>query len=160
MNTLPDDNRFTAFDEDAPRETFGGGKAPVFFPRYGPARNDPVSSDHARVDGVALTLRPPVTDNLAATPTAREFDHATHAYRSYSLAEIIGALAEATVELFRGARNRWRQRRQARSTRVALAALDDRLLRDIGLHRSEIDSLEANGTASRRLTRRAAAERE
>src|SRR5215831_19447196 len=158
MNTLPDDNRFTAFDEGAPGETFGGGKAPVFFPRYGPARNDPVSPDYARVDGVALTLRPPVIDNLAATPTAGELDHATHAYRSYSLAEIIGALAEAAVELFRGARNRWRQRRQARSTRVALAALDDRLLRDIGLHRSEIDSLEANGTTSRGLTRHAPAE--
>lgn len=73
-------------------------------------------------------------------PTAWELDHATRAYRSYTLAEIISALAEAAVELFRGTRNRWVQRRQARSTCMALSAPDDHLLRDLGLRRSEIDS--------------------
>jgi len=142
MNSLPEVNGFTAFDEDARRDTLTAGSAPVFFLRHAPASNNPVSPDNASVDDVALTLWPPVAGNLVATPSARQLYHATRAYRSYTLAEIIGALTEAAVELFRGARNRWLQRRQARSARMALAALDDHLLDDLGLDRSEIDLAE------------------
>jgi uncharacterized protein YjiS (DUF1127 family) len=135
VNSLPGVNGFAAFDE----VTFSDGSAPVIFARHVPAGNDPVSPDNAREDNVALTLWAPVAGNMLATPTAWELYHATRAYRSYTLAEIIRALAEAAVERFSDARNRWLQRRQARSTRMALAALDDHLLRAVGLQRSEID---------------------
>lgn len=44
----------------------------------------------------------------------------------------------------------WRQRQRMRITRRILESLDDRTLRDIGLDRSEIDSIVSSRGASRR----------
>jgi uncharacterized protein YjiS (DUF1127 family) len=59
-----------------------------------------------------------------------------------------------TDRLSAAARTLWhsyRRKRRVRATVHALQGLDDRILKDIGLHRSEIESLARTGCADRRL---------
>jgi uncharacterized protein YjiS (DUF1127 family) len=64
-------------------------------------------------------------------------------HRSLAPGDIIIAAILAAAAIARRMRTRYRQRRQARTTYVALRQLDDRTLRDLGLHRSEMTSLAA-----------------
>lgn len=60
-----------------------------------------------------------------------------------SFAQIVRAFAELAADALRGAIAQWRAGRIARAARAALAQLDDRTLRDLGLHRSELGSVAA-----------------
>jgi uncharacterized protein YjiS (DUF1127 family) len=65
--------------------------------------------------------------------------------RSRRLPDGQGAVAwhRAITTLARRALVRYRQYRQAKAVRDALWQLDDRMLRDLGFHRDEIDSVAA-----------------
>jgi RimJ/RimL family protein N-acetyltransferase len=83
------------------------------------------------------------SDDPALADDAWNLYHAARAHRAHAFAEIVAALAESIGEIARRARARWRRQQRASSTRAALAGLDDRTLRDLGLHRSEIGSVAA-----------------
>jgi uncharacterized protein YjiS (DUF1127 family) len=51
------------------------------------------------------------------------------------------------------ARSRWQQRERAQEIRTLLRDLDDRTLRDLGFHRSEIESVAAEATGAAEATR-------
>ena len=57
-----------------------------------------------------------------------------------SLALAVMALQRAAAAVLR-MRDDWRERRRVHDTHFALQQLDDRTLRDLGIHRSEISSL-------------------
>jgi uncharacterized protein YjiS (DUF1127 family) len=57
------------------------------------------------------------------------------------------------IEFVLRAQARYRQRRQAIATREALEQLDDRVLHDLGFHRSEIQSVAAEATGKAAYTR-------
>ncbi len=76
---------------------------------------------------IAAQTRPPVAARKAAK-------------RPSGLSQrIVRALARRAERLWKG----WQQRREAHQTRTALIRLDDRMLRDLGLDRSEIASFAA-----------------
>ncbi|MFN3984636.1 MAG: DUF1127 domain-containing protein [Rhodocyclaceae bacterium] len=64
------------------------------------------------------------------------------------------ALAAWLTEAMREASRRRRLRRAMRAQRHMLAELDERTLKDIGLHRSEIDSATAEHFGQASITRR------
>jgi uncharacterized protein YjiS (DUF1127 family) len=57
----------------------------------------------------------------------------------YSMLELVRAIAAAVGDAFTA----WRRMRRAKATRDALATLDDRMLRDLGIARDEIGSISA-----------------
>ncbi len=67
--------------------------------------------------------------------------------------EIIVAAIQAAGAIVRRALARYRQYRQERDTYDALRQLDDRTLRDLGLHRSEISSVAAEFMGEAEYTR-------
>ena len=72
-----------------------------------------------------------------------ELYHLARAHRSYQLREILGATLQAIGDLGRRVITRWKHRQHARATYAALRALDPRILRDLGFHRSELMSVAA-----------------
>ena len=94
-----------------------------------------------------------ISDAASARPTNYELYHAARTHRSFTLGEIIVALMQAFAAIARHALARHRQRRRARSTYDALRQLDDRTLRDLGFHRSEIRSVAAEITREVERTR-------
>jgi uncharacterized protein YjiS (DUF1127 family) len=75
-----------------------------------------------------------------------ELYHAARTGRAFLLGEIFAAMFEAAGDLVRRAYEGYRQRREAAATCEALSELDDRTLRDLGFHRSEIRSIAAEWT--------------
>ena len=94
-----------------------------------------------------------IPDAASARPANYELYHAARAHRSFTLGEIIVALMQALAAFARQSLARHRQRRRARSTYDALRQLDDRTLRDLGFHRSEIRSVAAELTGETERTR-------
>ena len=72
-----------------------------------------------------------------------ELYHPARAHRSYQLREILGATLQAIGDFGRRSITRWKYRQHARATYAALRALDPRILRDLGFHRSELMSVAA-----------------
>lgn len=71
-----------------------------------------------------------------------------------SFAQIARAFADLAADALRGAVARWRAGRMERATRAALAQLDDRTLRDLGMHRSELGSVAAELAREADVSRR------
>ena len=88
--------------------------------------------------------------------TSLELYHAARAHRSYELREIVKATLQAAGDFGRRIVAEWKRRRCARATYAALHALDPRILRDLGFHRSELLSVAAEVAGVANSTRLAA----
>ena len=82
-----------------------------------------------------------------------ELDRAAKANCSLVLGSLVIQTIHAGSAIVRQAIARYRQRQQARNLRVALRQLDDRILRDLGINRSEIRSVAAELTGQAERTR-------
>ena len=69
--------------------------------------------------------------------------HAAHAHRSIKVMQIVERTLRAVGAALERMIIKWRQRRLERATYLALRGLDDRTLRDLGFHRSEIRAIAA-----------------
>ena len=78
--------------------------------------------------------------DLGAVPrwTSHSLHLAAGQHRSRALGSYALALARRGVAALSAARTRWRQARRAKAVYAALARLDHRTLRDLGLHRSDV----------------------
>jgi uncharacterized protein YjiS (DUF1127 family) len=79
--------------------------------------------------------------------------HAAHLKRSAATRALIVVGFRAIGAFGRRLHARYRQRRQARTTRAALHELDDRALQDLGFTRDEIASIAAEATGQAERTR-------
>ena len=61
--------------------------------------------------------------------------------RSSRLASLVDATLRTAVGFARRSHARWSRLRQARATYLALSEMDERSLRDLGFHRSELMSV-------------------
>ena len=75
--------------------------------------------------------------------TSLELYHSARAHRSYRLAEIVKAALLGAGGFWRQMVVEWKRRQCAQATYAALRALDPRILRDLGFHRSELLSVAA-----------------
>jgi uncharacterized protein YjiS (DUF1127 family) len=82
-----------------------------------------------------------------------ELYRAAKAHRSLVLGKLAIRTIHAGGAIVRQAIARYRQRQQARNLHVALHQLDDRILRDLGINRSEITSFAAELTGQAECTR-------
>src|SRR5512143_3315890 len=129
------------FPEPPDRALPAGREQAVVFDRRAPAAND---ADGGSADAAIVAI-------VRTKPGAHELHRAALAWRSYTLGEILAAMAMATADLVREMRARRARRRQARAVRTALAELDD-----LALDRSEIGSVAAEVTGAAERTRRLA----
>lgn len=138
--------------------------APVFAPaRIGGSRTAALVRAHAANDpGVAdaeAIARPPASAEPAAPAAAvrRPWSAEVHRRASRLRSRIVGrailAGIGAIAALVRRAHDAWRARRLAASICTSLDELDDRTLRDLGLHRSEVSSLAAELSGRAAMTR-------
>jgi len=165
MRKSTDLHSLAELEEVAPRGVITCGDTPTVILRREPAGNDaicedPVSSrDHAE-QWDRRAFGPHAFGDVATTDTAssaRPISYGLHqaafAYRSFTLGEIIVAAIQAVGAIARRAYARHRQRRRAKASYDALCELDDRALRDLGFHRSEIRSVAAEVTGEAEYTR-------
>jgi uncharacterized protein YjiS (DUF1127 family) len=80
----------------------------------------------------------------------------TTALQTLHSARTLQRLVHAFVRALRGTAAAWHRSRRQRAMLRELQALDDHMLRDIGLHRSEVSSLAAELIGAAPATRRAA----
>ena len=95
---------------------------------------------------IGVTEPHKVVDSFALYQLAR-----TH--RSYQIREILGAMRASVADFVRPLVDKWKQRQHAAATYCALQRLDSRTLRDLGFHRSEIQSLAAEVAGYTNFTR-------
>ncbi|HTI49006.1 MAG TPA: DUF1127 domain-containing protein [Casimicrobiaceae bacterium] len=86
-------------------------------------------------------------------PSAYELQLRARERRSRVLSRVLPRLMRAIVDYASHARERRRQRAEARAMYDALRGLDDRMLHDIGLDRSEIMSVACEATGQAQRTR-------
>ena len=165
MRTSIDSENLAEVEEYAPRDASSCSETPTIILELGPAGNDAFCEESAAFeDGAEPWVRhAPVayassdrTAGDAATPlrpTSYELHRAARANRSLMLGDIIIAVFRAAGASARQAYARYRQRQEARATCAALRDLDDRMLRDLGLDRSEITSIAAEMTGEAEHTR-------
>ena len=84
-----------------------------------------------------------VVDIDADQPIGHALHQAVRKRRGRALGTFIASAARACVVLLGNALARYRRNREARRTYDALRQLDDRMLRDLGLDRSEMTSVAA-----------------
>ena len=89
----------------------------------------------------------------SAPPSAYELQRTARIERAFTLAEIIAEMVWEVGAFARRAYARYRQRREASTFYDALRQLDDRMLRDLGIDRSEIGSVVAEATGVAEHTR-------
>ena len=157
-----------AFEAAARRNVDTRGGAPTVVVRQEPADNDAIWDHPARNrDAVERWAQHALAANgfggfgnvaigstrLSTRPTRYERYHAARVHRAIALGSIIVEVIQAVVAIARRAYARHLQRREARETRDALAFLDDRALRDLGLDRSEITSIAAEIAGEAQYTR-------
>jgi uncharacterized protein YjiS (DUF1127 family) len=82
-----------------------------------------------------------------------EIGHAARRHRTRMLRRVIVALARAVGSVARRAYRAHRRRVEARAMYDALRQLDDRVLHDIGVTRSELTSVAAEATGEATHTR-------
>jgi uncharacterized protein YjiS (DUF1127 family) len=88
-----------------------------------------------------LALQAMKTD-LGASPQWTELARKSgRVQRALAIGATAGALLLALADMLRSVYARWCQHRRARAMDAALRALDDRTLRDVGLHRVDISSV-------------------
>ena len=137
-------NSLRALEEAAPRNAIRGA-APVVRLQREPAVNDAVHAE-APVDARFLAAARLGLIDYALYEEAR-------ANRALLLGELIAATMQAIGAFVRRAWARYRQRREARATYMALRDLDDRTLRDLGFARDELISIAAEVTGGTERTR-------
>jgi len=76
-------------------------------------------------------------------PSRYELYLAARSHRAFVVGEIAATAVQAVSSFGRGLLARYRKRRRAAAARETLRELDDRTLHDIGLDRSEIESVTA-----------------
>ena len=91
--------------------------------------------------------------NPAAPLTGYDAYRTAQAHRAVVLGEMLAAGMQALGAIVRRAYLRSRERRAARAAYEALRRLDDRTLRDLGFHRSEVMSVAAELTCDGERTR-------
>ncbi len=155
-----DSENLAALDGVAPCNVGTCSDTPTIIVRHGSAGNDPAFSEddaeprapHALAANGYGDLA--ITDTAAsARPTSYELYHAARAHHAFVLAGIIVAAIRAAAAIACRAYVRHRQHRQASAFYDALCQLDDRTLRDLGFHRSEIGSVAAELTGAAEYTR-------
>lgn len=85
--------------------------------------------------------------------TSYQLYHAARAHSSYQLREIVKVALQAAGDLWRQIVAEWKRRQCAKATYAALRALDPRILRDLGFHRSELLSVAAEVAGAADSTR-------
>lgn len=149
----------------APRPILGSVK--TTYPRLavaGPAVNEPLFSAAAELDAWARRALgangfgdadvPPGARSPAAPAAPADARPAPELQRpSASFWAICLAVGAAVGSAFAAARLRWREQRELRRTARALAQLDERALKDVGLGAEEIGSVAAELAGRAALTR-------
>ena len=148
QNAHPEWSEFLAIEGIADREAPGYTDTPhVVSLRREPAGND---ATYNELTLSMYDLEPCASHALAANgfgdiatatwPTSYEFDRAASRDRALILGNIVSAAILAVRAIARRVRARHRQRQQAKATCDVLRELDDRMLRDLGFHRSDLTS--------------------
>ena len=145
--------------------TCQGMRRPVLVPgvRHWPVRNDATRDEpsahareierRARNALATMSVAYAARDDVGLAAIASEPVAAPRMRASTSVAQRVRDALDALAAFVRSTRARRRRRLQARAICQTLLACDDRTLRDLGLHRSEITSLAAEATGMAACTR-------
>lgn len=165
MRTSVDSESLATLEDSAPRNAYTFNHTPTIILGLGSAGNDATCVDVATFEDDAepwerqVPVRNRPADRVtgegapSARPTGCELQQAGRANRSFMLAQVIVAVLHWAGAIAHRAYIRRRQRREAMAIGDALRGLDDRMLRDLGLDRSEIMSVAAEMTGGAEHTR-------
>jgi uncharacterized protein YjiS (DUF1127 family) len=126
--------------------------APVIRVRSPSAGNDPAVAETQRNEAEAWAKHA-ASANGFGDAGAIELYREARAHRAAVLGAMFAAVSDAVRTLARGAYARYRRYRDAQETYETLSGLDDRALRDLGMHRDEIWSVAAETTGLAERTR-------